>query len=304
MSQSSSISKSISLSKLNISTNTDNVTIGTQTLTELLNKKDIVIGEGEGNILVVNKSNLNEITYSNKIETNQNDVVMNASVVPIENIKYSLGSNDKKWKDLYIGPGTINIAAPNEKVSATLRADNNGKAFAEFGFSTSELNIGGFENSSQIVGGWNITKSGTQGTSSFDLVAQELSETGTPTGPSYSLINVGGQTNLQVLTPSQITTNVNNYLSSGEIDNKTYLRLSSSTNVNITGLTAPTSSVYQLLYIVNVGSNDITLQKLNGSSLSNNRFDFNKNIKLMSKEGVTIIYDDILKKWVSPGVQN
>lgn len=304
MSVSSSLSKSISLSKLNISTNTDNVTIGTQTLTELLNKKDIVIGEGEGNILVVNKNNLNEITYSNKIETNQIEVVIDANVVPIENIKYSLGSNDKKWKDLYVGPGTINIAAPNEEVSATLRADNSAKTFAEYGFSTPELNVGGFETNSQIVGGWNITKSGTQGTSSFDLVAQELSETGSPTGPKYSLINERSQINLQVLTPSPITTNVNNYLPSGDIDNKSYLRLSSSSNVNITGLTAPTSSVYQLLYIVNVGSNDITLKKLNGSSSTNNQFDFNKDIKLMSKEGVTIIYDDTLKKWVSPGVQN
>ena len=36
MSRSNSISKTLSLSKLNINTNTDNVTIGEDTLTELL----------------------------------------------------------------------------------------------------------------------------------------------------------------------------------------------------------------------------------------------------------------------------
>lgn len=175
---SKSISNSLSLSKLNINTDTDNVTIGNDTLTELLKNKTIISGEGVGNILVYDQNDPNKLYYNNNLITNNNEIIISTNLIPNENIQYSLGNNKKRWKELYIGPGTINISGPDPNVFATLGADNKGVAYTEFGFATPLINIGASSLTPGVVGGWKVSASGVQGSPSYDLIAQEISISG------------------------------------------------------------------------------------------------------------------------------
>ena len=109
--------------------------------------------------------------------------------MPSENNIYNLGSTGLRWADLYMGPGTLNIAGPIGSTGfATIGSDDNSIAYSQFGFATPFINIGPAIQTDKAVGGWQIYSTGASGTSSFDLVVQQNSTTGT-FGPVYSLIN-------------------------------------------------------------------------------------------------------------------
>jgi carbonic anhydrase/acetyltransferase-like protein (isoleucine patch superfamily) len=112
---------------------------------------------------------------------------VSSHIIPSEDNQYSLGSSNYRWKDLYVGPGTINIAGITGNVSATIGTDLQSTIYTETGFATPFINVGPLISSIQAVGGWNIQSVGVPYTPSFDLVAQENSIGGL-TGPVYSLI--------------------------------------------------------------------------------------------------------------------
>jgi len=100
------------------------------------------------------------------------------------------------------------------------------------------------------------------------------------------------------LTPSQITSNQNNY---NPTDFASYgvIRLSSDASRNITGMVAPspTGNVEKTLH--NVGSFDIVLVNESASSSAANRFSSGADITIAPNQSVRIIYDGTASRWRS-----
>jgi hypothetical protein len=124
------------------------------------------------------------------------------NIIPAQTNIYSLGVTGAVWKELNIGPGTINISGPNN-VIASIGTDQNAIIYAETGFATPFINIGPTINSLDpgAIGGWVIGPTGTYGTADYDLTAQlKLEGASVPaglTGPTYSLIKRVGPTGLE-----------------------------------------------------------------------------------------------------------
>jgi hypothetical protein len=118
----------------------------------------------------------------------------NAHIIPNAENTLSLGSYTNPWKEMYVGPGSLNIAGPSG-ASATLGSDQNGIAYTAKGFATPFINIGPNINALDnpgAIGGWVLAPTGTLGGPDYDLVVQQkLPGAAVPaglTGPVYSLI--------------------------------------------------------------------------------------------------------------------
>jgi hypothetical protein len=118
----------------------------------------------------------------------------NAHIIPNASNTLSLGSYDNPWREIYVGPGSLNIAGPSGAL-ATLGSDQNDIAYAAKGFATPFINIGPNINAIDApgaIGGWVLAPTGTLGGPDYDLVAQQkLPGAAVPaglTGPVYSLI--------------------------------------------------------------------------------------------------------------------
>lgn len=110
-------------------------------------------------------------------------------MIPSANNTYSLGRTGARWKEVLVGPGSINISGPEGFTgSATIGTDAAGLIYTEFGFATPKLIVGPGQLTPQALGGWQVGPTGTQGTDDYKLVAQELQANGSgPTGPMYVL---------------------------------------------------------------------------------------------------------------------
>jgi hypothetical protein len=147
---------------------------------------------------VTDPSNVYSVAYNNTITIDNsyneadavNSVVVNisGSILPTLTNTFSLGSTGAHWKEIYVGPGSLNIQGPGD-VFATIGSDNQGIAYAESGFAAPFFNVGPSQLNPQATGGWKIGPTGTQGDNNYDLVATEVDPlTGLVTGPNYSLI--------------------------------------------------------------------------------------------------------------------
>lgn len=110
-------------------------------------------------------------------------------MIPSATNTYSLGRTGARWKEVLVGPGSINIQGPSGFTgSATIGTDAAGLIYTESGVATPKIVIGPSQLTPQAVGGWQIGPTGTQGTSGYKLIAQELQANGSgPTGPEYVL---------------------------------------------------------------------------------------------------------------------
>lgn len=100
----------------------------------------------------------------------------------------------------------------------------------------------------------------------------------------------------KVLSPSSISTNQNNYSPTG-LTRSNFVRLSSSANIDITGLGTGNGRVGRILALHNVGSFKITLKNNSGSSLSANRFALTNDYPLSPNDVVLLQYDTTSTKW-------
>jgi sugar lactone lactonase YvrE len=115
-------------------------------------------------------------------------------VIPAVSNTLSLGSPDKVWRSIYMGPGTLNINGPG-LVTGTIGTDQNAIIYAKSGFATPFINIGPSIDplaDPGAIGGWAVYPTGTLGNANYDLVTrQKLPGAALPaglTGPTYSLI--------------------------------------------------------------------------------------------------------------------
>jgi hypothetical protein len=103
----------------------------------------------------------------------------------------TLGYPDHRWRDVYVGPGSLNILSPNGSNTATLGADNNGIAYTESGFSTPFINLGPEVSAEAgLLGGWRIDASNLNATTGLytDLYATQIDDSGNLQNTPISLL--------------------------------------------------------------------------------------------------------------------
>lgn len=107
---------------------------------------------------------------------------------------------------------------------------------------------------------------------------------------------VAKKVNLQgIVSPAAITGNVNDYAPSG-FANATTLKLSSTADVNITGLAGGTAG--RVLWIVNVGPFNLSFMPESGLSLAPNRFAIVGPTVVPPGYAVSFIYDTGAARWI------
>lgn len=100
----------------------------------------------------------------------------------------------------------------------------------------------------------------------------------------------------KVITPTIIASNQNNY-SPAEFPSANFVRLSSSSNVNITGFGTENGRIGRIIMLHNVGSFNITLKNQSGSSLAANRFALSDDYTMCPNDYVIAQYDTTSTKW-------
>lgn len=103
----------------------------------------------------------------------------------------------------------------------------------------------------------------------------------------------------EVLSPTALGSNTNDYAPTNYDAHCGLLRLTASTPVNLTGLTGGTGG--RTIAILNAGANAITLKDASVSSSAANRFAFGADITLAGKQGVVLHYDGTGSLWYAIG---
>jgi hypothetical protein len=157
-------------------------------------------GSSTGSVLLTNSGN---VYYNNVLQVlsgltgvTSPGIVASSDLVPSITNTYNLGTTGLRWKEINMGPGTLNIAGPSGIGNATIGSDAAGTVYTQDGFATPFINIGPAISVPLAVGGWRVYTVGTGGSTGFDLVAQQNTSSGL-TGPVYSLINNPGPTGPQ-----------------------------------------------------------------------------------------------------------
>lgn len=100
------------------------------------------------------------------------------------------------------------------------------------------------------------------------------------------------------ISPSQITSNQNDYAPTG-FSTASVLRLSTDASRDITGLAGGADG--RVIYLYNVGSQNVVLKNESGSSTAANRFGFGADLTLTPSQGASIIYDSTSSRWRTIG---
>jgi hypothetical protein len=156
-------------------------------------------GSGTGRALLLDANG--NIVYNSLLKiVDASDVILGGNLIPTADNTFILGATGARWKDLYVGPGTINIAGPTGfKGEATIGSDKDGIVYTESGFATPFLNLGPVINpvTTGAIGGWQVYSTGTTGPDGninpTDIVAQINTPYGL-TGTSLSLLYNNGYT--------------------------------------------------------------------------------------------------------------
>jgi hypothetical protein len=163
-------------------------------------------GPGTGSVLVINTNSLTTPMYSSILSVDNNQINIAGDLIPTVTNTYTLGRTGARWRDIFIGPGSINIQGPGASY-ATIGSDNQGVSYTEQGFATPFITVGPAELTPQASGGWKIAPTGTYGSSTYDLIViQQDPSSGLLVGPAYSLTKgVTGATGLGSTGPTGFT---------------------------------------------------------------------------------------------------
>jgi hypothetical protein len=152
----------------------------------------IISSYGTGSVVVVDPIDTFKI-YQSNITTTAEQVNVSGNIIPTLTNTFTLGKTGSTWKEVYVGPGTINISGPTGyNTVGKIGTNLEGIVYTEFGFTTPFINVGpAIDPYSPVgtIGGWHIYSTGPTGNQIEDLVAQQINNnTGGFTGPVYSLI--------------------------------------------------------------------------------------------------------------------
>lgn len=142
-----------------------------------------------------------------------------------------------------------------------------------------------------ILGVDRLTMTASALTYAGDINGTRLSSTGE--------ITVGGNLVLSSATLTSLSTDQNNYAVPSP--QKIINRLSSSANVQITGMVASSAMIYRLLFNSNaIGGNTITLVNESASSTAANRFNLagNTTVVIEPGEAIGLVYDVTAQRWI------
>jgi hypothetical protein len=195
------------------------------------------------------------------------------NMIPSASNIYSLGVTGARWKELLIGPGSINIQGPlGFTGTATIGTDANGIVYTESGIAAPFFNIGPGQLTPLATGGWRIGPTGTQGTSSYDLVAQEKVAGGVSlTGPVYSLIRSPTETCASAYSDTDQT------MVSGTAANIAHTDVSLSYGITVTTgansyFQVPSAGIYKIIpsiqYLGDANETLIIWIKVNGTNVA------------------------------------
>ncbi len=106
---------------------------------------------------------------------------------------------------------------------------------------------------------------------------------------------------------ASLSANTNNLLITG-LASSILVRISSTANVDLTGIVVPDNTKAYFFNIFNInpqapapGAYSITFKNQNAGSTAQNRFLLGADVNLQPGEGVTLIYDPVDLRWRSPG---
>ena len=154
-----------------------------------------ISGPGTGSILLRNGSS---IYYSDIATMDEEAMNISGNIIPNLSNVYTLGLTGSRWREIFMGPGSLNISGPTGSVPATIGSNLSGIAYSQFGFATPFLNVGPNINPLAplgTIGGWQIYGTGPSGGAFTDLVAQLINTGGSGLqGPAYSLLFNNGYT--------------------------------------------------------------------------------------------------------------
>ena len=103
------------------------------------------------------------------------------------------------------------------------------------------------------------------------------------------------------LQPPQITGHQNDYNPVG-LQETILILLNSSGNFSVTGLQKPVPDGTRVIYIFNIGANNIVFKDNDAGSLAANRILLGANKTVQNGEGLILIYDNISQRWRVPAI--
>jgi hypothetical protein len=265
-----------------------------------------VLGSGTGAIMLYNDG----VYTSSILSANDIQLDISGNIVPAASNVYSLGYTGLRWSEVFMGPGSLNIAGPTGSAAATIGSNLSGIAYSQFGFASPFMNIGpAIDEFAPLgtVGGWQIYGTGPTGENYTDLVCQLIATGGSGlTGPVYSLIYNNGYTGDTGPTgytgPTGDTGPTGNTGPTGQASTVTgptgytgYTGPTGSTNVNIlyvsntgfTGSTITSGGTAYFLDATNLGPINVTN--------TSNKYLINASCQILSTSGIANISASILR---------
>ena len=86
-----------------------------------------ILGPGTGPILLNGQDG---IYYSPILTSTSTRLDVSGNVVPTVSNTFTLGTTGERWADIYLGPGSLNMAGPSSILPATLGANIGGIAYS------------------------------------------------------------------------------------------------------------------------------------------------------------------------------
>ena len=92
---------------------------------------------GTGSITLYNSSN-KKLYYNNNLQVvDSSTIIVNSNIYPNESNIFSLGSLDNRWKEIFIGPGSLNVQGPTGSIyDGIISSSINGIIYSKYGFAT------------------------------------------------------------------------------------------------------------------------------------------------------------------------
>jgi len=119
--------------------------------------------------------------------------------------------------------------------------------------------------------------------------------TSSPSGNLSGVVQLDSSAQIPVTSGSDIDDLNHANLSSGN-----YLLLNPTNDIELTGITEPSTAIYQVLFISNISnSKKVKLKNNDSSSSANNRFRLKGDITIEKNMGQIIIYDQSVNRWRS-----
>lgn len=124
---------------------------------------------------------------------------------------------------------------------------------------------------------------------------------GIETGSNGEIILNSGVSLGTAVTPPILNANTNDLVITG-IETAIVVRLSTSGNYSLTGIEPKDDTTAWMLFIANVGTNNIALKNNDANSLAVNRFLIGGDKNIQPDEGILLFYDPVTKRWRGSGI--